>query len=109
MKVYHLKTCDTCKKALKALAGQEVSAVVDLRADGVDRATLERWLEAVGPDVLINRRSTTWRGLNEDERAGDPVDLLASHPTLIKRPVIEAEGEVHVGWTADVREALGLD
>ena len=109
MKLYGLKTCDTCRKALKALeaAGYEV-ALVDVRADGVPAGTLAGWLATHG-DALINTRSTTWRGLDEATRARagtDPEGLLSEHPTLIKRPVIEADGQTHVGWAKGVQEAL---
>jgi arsenate reductase len=109
--LYGLKNCDTCKKALKALAaaGRDVR-FVDIRteADLPDRVPV--WLAAVGPDKLVNTRSTTWRGLSEAERARageDTVGLLTDHPALVKRPVIEADGVVHVGWTRDVQDALG--
>ena len=105
--LYGLKNCDTCKKALKALeaAGKSVT-FVDIRAEADLPALLPNWLDAAGADLLINRRSTTWRGLSEDERAGNPLALLAQNPTLVKRPVIEASGHVHVGWTKDVQSAL---
>ena len=111
MHIYHLKTCDTCRKAIKALqeAGHEPE-LTDVRADGVDAATLERWIGAVGRERLLNTRSTTWRGLDEADRAdiddAKAIALMVVHPTLIKRPVIEAGGAVHVGWTKDVQAAL---
>jgi arsenate reductase len=109
MKLYGLKNCDSCKKALKALkaAGHDVE-FVDVRADGVPAATLKGWLAVHGP-VLINTRSTTWRGLDQSARSRaetDPQGLLAEHPTVIKRPVIEVNGQTHVGWTKDVQAAL---
>lgn len=110
--LYGLKTCDTCRKAIKALdAGGVTATFVDVRLDADLPAKLPFWLEAVGSERLINTRSTTWRGLDEVERArasSDPVGLLSAHPALIKRPVIEAGGQVHVGWTKDVQAALGL-
>ncbi|MEM6626115.1 MAG: ArsC/Spx/MgsR family protein, partial [Pseudomonadota bacterium] len=61
---------------------------------------------AVGADALVNKRSTTWRGLSDADKAsaesGDAAALLMANPTLIKRPVIEADGDVHVGWTKAV-------
>lgn len=109
---YGLKTCDTCKKALKALegAGKAVD-VVDVRADGVPGAALQGWIAALGRDALINRRSTTWRGLDDAARAGAETDagalaLLLANPTLMKRPVIVADGAAHVGWTKDVQAAV---
>ncbi len=108
--LYGLKNCDTCKKAIKALegAGQTV-AFVDIRAEADLPAKLPTWLDAVGADTLINTRSTTWRGLDDAERGratSDPLRLLSENPTLIKRPVVEAEGGVHVGWTKPVQAAL---
>lgn len=107
MIVHMLKTCDTCRKALAALkAAGFTPQVVDVRADGVARADLQRFRAAFG-DALVNRRSTTWRGLSEDERAGDPLELLAAHPTLMKRPVIEADdGTLYLGWDKAVQAAL---
>lgn len=107
MKIYHLKTCDTCRKARKLLADRD-PAEVELREDGVPRAVLARWLDAVGAETLVNRRSTTWRNLSGEERALEPADLLARHPTLIKRPVVELDGEILVGWSPAVQARLGL-
>ena len=107
MKIYHLKTCDTCRKALKSLQDQGPT-LVEIRQDGVPPETLKIWLDTLGDAVLINRRSTTWRNLSEAERAGNPLELLQKHPTLLKRPVIEAGGEVYVGWSAATQAALGV-
>ncbi len=105
--LYGLKNCDTCKKAIKALeaAGQAV-AFVDIRAEADLAALVPGWLEMAGPDLLINRRSTTWRGLSDADRGRDPEALLKDHPTLIKRPVIADTGILYVGWTKDVQTAL---
>jgi arsenate reductase len=110
--LYGLQNCDTCKKALKALeAAGTPAAFVDIRGEADLPAKLPVWLGAVASDRLVNTRSTTWRGLDDGERGraeSDPKGLLSEHPTLIKRPVIEADGVVHVGWTKDVQAALGL-
>tara|TARA_R110002072_G_scaffold113679_3_gene243336 strand:+ start:1616 stop:1957 length:342 start_codon:yes stop_codon:yes gene_type:complete len=111
-KLYGLKNCDTCKKAMKALdAGGVNYAFVDIRAEADLKALAPRWIKAVGAGPLVNTRSTTWRGLDEAERAraeSDPAGLLAEHPTLVKRPVIEHGDQVFVGWTKDVQAALGV-
>lgn len=114
--LYGLKTCDTCRKALRALkeAGHTVD-FVDIRADA-DLATLvPQWLDAVGPDALVNKKSTSWRGLSETDRSRadggrvqtDPAGLLCEHPTLIKRPVVMNDrGDIGVGRAAlDMVEA----
>lgn len=110
--LYGLKNCDTCKKALKALEAAGIDPVfVDIRAEADLVAKVPVWLDAVGGKVLLNSRSTTWRGLGDAEKAGaeaDPVPLLIANPTLIKRPVIEHGDDVLVGWTPATQSALGL-
>jgi arsenate reductase-like glutaredoxin family protein len=106
--IYGLKTCDTCRKAARTLTSAgHVVVLHDVRADPLPETVLADWLAQFGPD-LVNRKSTTWRGLSEDDRARAPADLLAAHPALMKRPVIAADGAVHLGWTAPVRTALGV-
>lgn len=100
--VYGLKNCDTCRRAAAALAGtgREVT-FRDIRAKRLDDATLGRFLAAFG-DALINRRSTTWRGLSQSERAAPDATLLAAYPTLMKRPVIEDGDILTLGWDTTV-------
>ncbi len=106
MILYGLKTCDTCRKARRALAGAgREPAFVDLRETPPSRQQIEAWSAKLGP-ALMNTRSTTWRGLSEAERAGEPVDLMLAHPALIKRPVIEDGEALHLGWGKDVQAAL---
>ncbi len=113
LKLYGLKNCDTCRKALKALGAAGVEhEFVDVRADGVSATQVSGWAGAVGWQKLLNTKSTTWRGLSDSEKSdvdeAKAVALMAEHTTLIKRPVIEAGGNVTVGWTADVQAGLGL-
>lgn len=112
MIVYHLKSCDTCRKAIKALGAAGLSLeLIDVRADGVPEAALSRFIAELGVDKILNTRSTTWRGLDDAQKAdvneAKALTLLLAHPTLMKRPVIEAEGQLTAGWTKDV-QALWL-
>jgi arsenate reductase len=103
MTLYGLKTCDTCRKAIKALPAAEF---VDVRAAGVPADLLARAHATFG-DRLVNTASTTWRGLSEAERARDPLALLADHPALMKRPLIVADdGTLYLGWGKDVQASL---
>ena len=106
--VYHLKACDTCRKARKALtaAGHNVTAI-DVRADGVPREVLVAAQDQFGA-ALLNTRSTTWRGLDAAARDGDALDLIAAHPALMKRPLIDVGGTLYLGWTKEVQAALGV-
>ncbi|MEO9819979.1 MAG: ArsC/Spx/MgsR family protein [Paracoccaceae bacterium] len=102
MNLYGLKNCDTCRKAMKALPQ---ATLVDVRSDGVPANVLRAALDKFG-DAVVNTRSTTWRGLDDATRAGDPMQLLTSYPALMKRPLIEADGELHLGWTKATQDAL---
>ncbi|MGK7653501.1 MULTISPECIES: arsenate reductase family protein [unclassified Roseovarius] len=102
MILYGLKNCDTCRKALKSLGNAEFR---DVRTDGVPADVLEKAHKRFGA-ALLNTRSTTWRGLGESERVKDPLDLLAAHPTLMKRPLIDDGGTLYLGWGKDVQAAL---
>ena len=106
MKLFGLKNCDTCRKALKSLgaAGYDVE-FIDVRADGVSPEDLKIFQAQFGA-ALLNTRSTTWRELNEAERAQDPLKLLTDHPTLMKRPVIDHDGSLKLGWTKEVQSQL---
>ena len=107
MRFWGLKNCDTCKKAQKALvAAGNTLEVVDVRADGVAPADLARFYAAFG-EALVNKRSTTWRGLDVAARAGDPVALIAANPTLMKRPVVEKDDQMTLGWDAKAQAVWG--
>lgn len=112
LKIYGIQACDRCRKARRWLQDTGRShAWHDLREDGLEVATVQRWLDAIGPERLVNRRSTTWRGLDETTRdhamdADRAARVLSEHPTLIKRPVFEHDGVVHVGFTDSVRSQL---
>lgn len=97
MIVYGIKTCDTVKKAIKALeaAGHPVS-FRDIRVEPLTPAEISEFSTAFG-EKLINRVSTTWRGLSEAERAAAPEALIAAHPALMKRPVIRG-AVLTIGW-----------
>ncbi|MGB7288287.1 MAG: Spx/MgsR family RNA polymerase-binding regulatory protein [Salaquimonas sp.] len=106
--VYHLKNCDTCKKSIKALeaSGHELT-LIDVRADGVSKNDLEKFMMGVGIEALLNTRSTTWRELDDryksDMSEAKALSLMGEHPTLIKRPVISDANQITVGWNKEVQ------
>ncbi len=100
--VYGIKTCDTCRKALKALPNPEF---VDIRNEGLPESLLTRAAETFGA-ALLNTRSTTWRALDPAERDRPMLDLLKDHPLLMKRPLIVSGEDLYLGWTDTTRGAL---
>lgn len=102
MQLYGLKNCDTCRKAIKALPD---ARFVDVRVEGVPAEILAAAHERFGA-ALVNTRSTTWRGLDADDKTAPALDLLAEHPSLMKRPLIVTQDAMYLGWTPDVQSAL---
>ena len=106
MILYGISTCDTCKKAQKALvaAGHEVT-FRDVRAQPLTEAEIDRIVMEFG-DRVINKQSTTYRAFNDFLRVSDPEAQIAAQPTVMKRPVIESDGVWHLGWEGPVQAAL---
>lgn len=100
--VYGIKQCDTCRKALKWLTAEGIEhQFYDFRVDGLRADVLQVWLDSSFADKLVNRRSTTWRQLSDEQRgfAGNALrDLLLERPTLIKRPVFVNNDIVAIGF-----------
>ncbi len=102
--VYGIKTCDTVRKATAWLKKHHVDfRFHDFREDGIDKKKLGNWCDIAGWETLVNKKSTTWRGLTEAQQAGitnkkAAITILQEHPTLIKRPVIEHNQSLLVGY-----------
>ncbi len=106
MILYGISTCDTCKKALKALEAAEKSVTFrDIRAEPLSEAEIDKIVMEFG-DRAVNKQSTTYRGFNDFLKASDPEAQIAAQPAVMKRPVIEAGGKYYLGWDDTVQAAL---
>jgi Spx/MgsR family transcriptional regulator len=103
--LYGIKNCDTVKKARKWLDTQGIEYQFhDFREDGLDKDAVAAWINELGWQNLVNRRSTSWKALSEKER-GDMDDASAlkaivSQPTLIKRPLLDTGKQRYTGFSA---------
>ncbi|PHS78426.1 MAG: ArsC family reductase [Rhodospirillaceae bacterium] len=109
--VYGIKNCDTVRKALKWLdANGTAYTFHDFRKDGLETATVQRWVDALGWESVLNKRSTTWRQLSEKDKSSlndvTVVRVLVDNPTLVKRPVFESKEYILQGFTDAVRSKL---
>jgi Spx/MgsR family transcriptional regulator len=112
MILYGISNCDSTRKARKWLKDHAIDyRFHDVRSDGLDTGLIERLEAVVGWEKLLNRRSTSWRQLNESERSNlsreKAMRLMLAHPTLIKRPLLETGTEVLVGF-ADEQYRSGI-
>jgi len=101
--LYGIKNCDTVKKARRWLEEHEVEYQFhDFRQDGLDKKLLSSWVESLGWEKVVNKRSTTWRNLSDKEKEistnAQAVKLLAINPTLIKRPVVQDNKNLLLGF-----------
>ena len=102
--VYGIKSCDTCRNARKYFAKHDIEfGFHDVRDDGLDIQMLERWAARIDWEKLVNKKSLTWRKVPEVDRADLTKDkafaLMIERPTLLKRPVIEADEFFAVGFS----------
>lgn len=104
MKVYGIKNCDTVKKARKFLeeAGLDYE-FHDYKKDGVDAEKLAGFLEEFGWEVIVNRKGTTWRKLDDEVKDAvrdnaSALALLQEQPSAIKRPIVEAKAKNFLGF-----------
>ncbi|MEO5613414.1 MAG: ArsC/Spx/MgsR family protein [Cypionkella sp.] len=106
MILYGISTCDTCKKALKALEAADKSVTFrDIRAEPLSEAEIDKIVMEFG-DRAVNKQSTTYRGFGDFLKASDPEAQIAAQPAVMKRPVIEADGKFYLGWDDAVQAAL---
>lgn len=109
IRVYGLKNCDTCRKAVSWLDERQIPyRFVDIRKDGL--GDVEAWIAELGHDLLVNRRGTTWRKLPESEKSGLDADraaaLIRAEPAVMKRPVFDLGNRVFVGFSESGKSTL---
>ncbi len=104
--LHGIKACDTMKKTRDWLDARGLTyRFHDYKAVGIDKTTLEAWSAKVGWELLLNRAGTTFRKLPDVDRADldrdKAIALMAAHTSLIKRPVLDVDGELIVGFKPD--------
>jgi arsenate reductase len=105
--IYGIKACDTMKKARDWLDGQNVAyAFHDYKVAGIDRSSLELWVDVLGWEAVLNRAGTTFRKLADEDKqdldARKAIDLMLAQPSMIKRPILDIDGNLTAGFKPDV-------
>ncbi|GAA4480197.1 ArsC family reductase [Gluconacetobacter asukensis] len=109
--IYGIKSCDTMKKARAWLDAHGVAyAFHDYKGGGIARPVIEGWVRQVGWEVLLNRSGTTFRKLPDSDKAdlngARAVTLMLAQPSMIKRPVLDVDGALTVGFKPEAYAAL---
>lgn len=111
--IYGIKNCDTMKKALKWLDDNGAAYEFhDYKKQAVPKDVMSRAIKELGWENVINRRGTTWRKLPETERdnmdSGAALTAAMDNPSLIKRPLLQHNGKIYLGFNdAQYREIFG--
>jgi Spx/MgsR family transcriptional regulator len=109
--IHGIKNCDTMKKAFTWLDGRGVVYNFhDYKKAGVTAAHLTRWCDALGWQTVLNRAGTTFRKLDDADKAAltqeKAIALMIEQPSMIKRPILEADGKLEVGFKPERYAAL---
>jgi arsenate reductase len=105
--IYGIKNCDTMKKARAWLDERGLEyAFHDYKSAGINRGKLEGWTKKVGWEVLLNKAGTTFRKLPDKDKEGlteaKAIKLMLAQPSIIKRPVLDVDGRLLVGFKPEV-------
>lgn len=109
--LYGIPNCDTVKKARVWLEQQGIDFTFhDFRKDGLDNTTVEQWCQRIDWETLVNKRSTTWKKIDQTTRDNltldNVADLLVEYPTLIKRPVLDTPSSLEVGFKPELYQHI---
>jgi arsenate reductase (glutaredoxin) len=102
--IYGIPNCDTMKKAMTWLNKNKLSfAFHNYKTEGISKAKLEAWCKQAGWEVLLNKKSTTWRELPTAEQQkvttqAAAIKLMMSHASIIKRPVLQHPKGLLIGF-----------
>lgn len=109
--LYGIPNCDTIKKAKKWLDENTIQFTFhNFRKDGITRELVEQFCQQLGWEKVLNKRGTTYRQLSDEEKESindtTVIDLLVEYPAMIKRPVLDTDGTMHLGFNADQYQAI---
>ena len=111
MVVYGIKNCDSVKKCRAYLQQKQIKHVFhDYRSDGINAELLQRFLDELGADKVVNKRGTSWRQLSEQQKqlaeSDGLLNVLLGMPSLIKRPIIDDGKRLILGFDPQSLEVL---
>lgn len=104
--MYGIKNCDTIKKAKKWLEQNDIAYDFhDYRQNGIDRAWLETAVNALGWELVLNKRGTTYRQLDDAKKDNMneslAIEEMLAQPAMIKRPILVVNNVFHLGFKDD--------
>jgi len=113
IKLYGIPNCNSVSKARKWLSAHNIDYQFhNFKKEGLDKETLDQWLDELGWEVLLNKRGTTWRKLDDDTKKDIDRDkaseIMLYNTSIIKRPVIDLDGKFYCGFKEELYQTLLL-
>ncbi len=110
--IYGIKNCNTVKKALTFLTDNQIEFTFhDFKKEGASEDQLSQWGKLVGWEKLINKKGTTWKKIDPAvqqtiDHAEAAYALLSEHTSMIKRPVLEYQNSILLGFDEEAYNQL---
>ncbi|MBP6430674.1 MAG: Spx/MgsR family RNA polymerase-binding regulatory protein [Ferruginibacter sp.] len=104
MTLYGIPNCDTTKKAISFLKENKTTfSFHNYKEEGITKEKLKEWIDKVGVESIFNKRSTTWKELSEKEKqktetTEGAMEIMINYNSIIKRPIIELQNKIIVGF-----------
>ena len=103
IRIFGIKNCDSCRRAISALP--VTTEFIDVRRTPLSKTELSNFLNIFG-EFLVNKKSKTWRDLDENNKALTQDKLITKFPTVMKRPVIQVNSEYFLGWSEKIEQNI---
>ncbi len=108
VKIYGIANCGSVKKAFSWLSENGIKfQFYDFKNEAPTTVKITSWLDVQPMEILLNKKSTAWKGLTlvaqkKTSKKEDAIKIMQATPNLIKRPVIEFNDKVLVGYDETV-------
>ncbi len=109
--IYGIRNCETMRKAFAWLDEHDVAYDFhDYKKAGITKTQLTKWCCVAGWEIVLNRAGSTFRKLMESEKKNltqeKAIALMMGNPSMVKRPIIENDDALEVGFRPERYAAL---
>ena len=112
IELYGIPNCDTVKKAQVFLKEHNLPYTFhNYKTEGIGKTKVKQWFKKWGWETVLNKKSTTWKNIDEEARIAidserKAIDFLVENTSAIKRPVLEKDGVMMIGFSVKEYEEL---